>query len=35
MTDTVLVAGHPVPQTAFVWDPIETLLSATAPVKEG
>lgn len=35
MTDTVLVAGHPVAQTAFVWDPIETLLSATAPVKEG
>jgi ribosomal protein S18 acetylase RimI-like enzyme len=34
MADTVLVAGHPVPQTAFVWDPIETLLSATAPVKE-
>jgi len=35
MTDTVLVAGRPVKQTALVWDPIDTLLSATAPVKEG
>jgi ribosomal protein S18 acetylase RimI-like enzyme len=35
MRDTVLVAGRPVPQTALVWDPIDTLLSATAPVKEG
>jgi ribosomal protein S18 acetylase RimI-like enzyme len=35
MRDTILVAGHPVPQTALVWDPIDTLLSATAPVKEG
>lgn len=35
MTDTVMVAGRPVAQTALVWDPIDTLLSATAPVKEG
>ena len=35
MTDDVMVAGQAVRQTAFVWDPIETLLSATAPVKEG
>lgn len=35
MTDSVLVAGRPVQQTALLWDPIDTLLSATAPVKEG
>lgn len=35
MNDSLLVAGRPVAQTALVWDPIEALLSATAPVKEG
>jgi ribosomal protein S18 acetylase RimI-like enzyme len=35
MTDTILVAGRSVKQTALVWEPIDTLLSATAPVKEG
>lgn len=35
MHGSVLVAGRPVRQTALVWDPIDTLLSATAPVKEG
>ncbi|HEV7268789.1 MAG TPA: GNAT family N-acetyltransferase [Falsiroseomonas sp.] len=35
MTDSVLVAGQPVRQSALLWDPIDVLLSATAPVKEG
>ncbi len=35
MQDVVAVAGQGVPQVAMVWDPIETLLAATAPVKEG
>jgi ribosomal protein S18 acetylase RimI-like enzyme len=35
MTETIGVAGHPVQQTALTWDPIDALLSATAPVKEG
>lgn len=35
MQDKVLVAGRAVAQTALLWDPIDTLLSATAPVKEG
>jgi ribosomal protein S18 acetylase RimI-like enzyme len=35
MHDSVLVAGKPVPQTALVWDPIEVLISTTAPVREG
>jgi GNAT superfamily N-acetyltransferase len=34
MRDTVRVAGRNVDQMAMVWDPIDTLLSATAPVKE-
>lgn len=35
MTEEIRVAGRPVQQSAYVWDPIEALLSATAPVKEG
>lgn len=35
MTEGIRVAGHPVQQTALTWDPIDVLLSATAPVKEG
>ncbi|WP_270934484.1 GNAT family N-acetyltransferase [Falsiroseomonas oryzae] len=35
MNEQIRVAGHPVQQTAFAWDPIDVLLSATAPVKEG
>jgi ribosomal protein S18 acetylase RimI-like enzyme len=35
MTEAIRVAGQPLEQTAFLWDPIEMLLSATAPVKEG
>ncbi len=32
--ETIRVGGMPVGQTAFVWDPIESLLSATAPAQE-
>jgi ribosomal protein S18 acetylase RimI-like enzyme len=35
MTEAIRVAGRQVPQMALVWDSIDTLLSATAPVKEG
>jgi hypothetical protein len=28
-------AGRAMEQVAFVWDPIETLLAATAPAPEG
>jgi len=28
------VAGRPVEQSAYVWDPIDILMSATASVKE-
>jgi ribosomal protein S18 acetylase RimI-like enzyme len=35
MVEAIRVAGQPIQQTAFVWDPIEMLISATAPVKEG
>jgi hypothetical protein len=35
MQETIRVAGRPVEQSAFAWDPIEILLSATSPVKEG
>jgi GNAT superfamily N-acetyltransferase len=35
MTETIGVAGRPVQQTALTWDPIDVLLSATAPVQEG
>lgn len=35
MKEAIRVAGRPVEQTAFVWDPIDALISATAPVKEG
>jgi GNAT superfamily N-acetyltransferase len=35
MTEEIRVAGRPVQQAAFTWDPIDVLLSATAPVKEG
>jgi GNAT superfamily N-acetyltransferase len=34
MTEAIRVAGRPVEQTALIWDPIDVLLSATAPVKE-
>jgi ribosomal protein S18 acetylase RimI-like enzyme len=34
MVEAIRVAGQPIEQTAFVWDPIEMLISATAPVKE-
>jgi len=33
--EVIRFAGHPVEQMAYVWDPIETLLSATAPAQEG
>ncbi len=35
MQDVVNVAGQGVIQVAMVWNPIEALLAATAPVKEG
>jgi hypothetical protein len=35
MQEAIRVAGRPVQQSAFAWDPIEILLSATSPVKEG
>jgi ribosomal protein S18 acetylase RimI-like enzyme len=35
MQEAIRVAGKPLQQTAFTWDPIDILLSATAPVKEG
>lgn len=35
MTEDIRVAGRPVQQSAYLWDPIDVLLSATAPVKEG
>lgn len=35
MRDEVLVASRPVEQLALTWDSIDTLLAATAPVKEG
>lgn len=35
MTEAIRVAGKPVQQTALVWDPIDVLLTATAPVEEG
>ena len=35
MTEAIRVAGQPAQQTALTWDPIDVLLSATAPVKEG
>ncbi len=34
MKEAIRVAGQPLEQTAFLWDPIEMLLSSTAPVKE-
>jgi GNAT superfamily N-acetyltransferase len=33
--ETIRFAGEAMQQIAFVWDPIETLLAATAPVREG
>jgi ribosomal protein S18 acetylase RimI-like enzyme len=35
MTEGIRVAGQGVVQQAMLWDPIEALLTATAPVKEG
>jgi hypothetical protein len=35
MQEAILVAGRGLYQVAMLWDPIETLLAATAPVKEG
>jgi ribosomal protein S18 acetylase RimI-like enzyme len=35
MTEEIRVAGRPVQQSAYAWDPIDVLLSATASVKEG
>ncbi len=35
MQEHTSVAGRPVEQVAVLWDPIDTLLAATAPVKEG
>ena len=32
--EVIRVGGQPVEQSAFVWDPIEALLAATAPVQE-
>ena len=34
MTEDIRVAGRPVAQSAYVWDPIDILMSATASVKE-
>lgn len=34
MTEEIRVAGRPVAQSAYVWDPIDILMSATASVKE-
>jgi ribosomal protein S18 acetylase RimI-like enzyme len=33
--ETIRFAGQTMQQVAFVWDPIETLLAATAPAPEG
>ena len=33
--ETIRFAGRTMQQLAFVWDPIETLLAATAPAQEG
>lgn len=33
MTEEIRVAGRPVEQSAYVWDPIDILMSATASVK--
>lgn len=33
--EMIRVAGQPVEQMAFMWDPIEALLQATAPAQEG
>ncbi|MGX9964925.1 N-acetyltransferase family protein [Roseomonas sp. F4] len=35
MRETIRVGNQPVEQIAMVWDPIDTLLAATAPVPEG
>ncbi|WP_439595136.1 GNAT family N-acetyltransferase [Falsiroseomonas sp.] len=35
MRETIRVAGQAVEQIALFWDPIDTLLAATAPVPEG
>jgi hypothetical protein len=35
MHEAIRVAGRGVEQEALLWDPIDTLLAATAPVKEG
>jgi len=35
MAEEIRVAGRPVRQSAYVWAPIDSLLAATAPVKEG
>lgn len=35
MTEEIRVAGRPVQQSAYAWNPIDILLSATAAVKEG
>jgi GNAT superfamily N-acetyltransferase len=35
MQEAIRVAGKGVQQVALVWDPIDTLLAATAPVQEG
>ena len=34
MTEKIRVAGRPVAQSAYLWDPIDILMSATASVKE-
>jgi hypothetical protein len=35
MRETIRVGGQPVEQIAMVWNPIDTLLAATAPMQEG
>jgi len=35
MTEEIRIAGRPVQQSAYAWNPIDVLLSATAAVKEG
>lgn len=35
MQETIRVAGQSVPQQAQIWDPIDTLLAATAPAQGG
>jgi hypothetical protein len=35
MREAIQVGGQPLQQLAMRWDPIDTLLAATAPAREG